>query len=54
MGVYPVTLSLLARLSLFGDDFWWGASCDDRDQEIGKALKSRDTWDQKERLARMN
>lgn len=43
MGVYPVTLSLLARLSLFGVDLGWGASCDDRDRASVKALKTRDT-----------
>lgn len=51
MGVYPVTLSLLARLSLFGSDLGWGASCDDRDRANGKALITLDTWGKKERLA---
>lgn len=47
MGVYPVTLSLCARLSLFGVDFGWGASCDDRTRAIAKATKTRDTWGKK-------
>ena len=51
MGVYPVTLSLLARLSLFGVDLGWGASCDDRTRANAKATKTRDTWGKKERLA---
>jgi hypothetical protein len=51
MGVYPVTLSLLARLSLFVVVFGRGASCDDRDRPNAKALKTRDTWAKKERLA---
>jgi len=54
MGVYPVTLSLLARLSLLGGDLGRGASCEDRDRTITKATKTRDTWGQKERLARIN
>lgn len=44
MGVYPVTLSL------FGVDLGRGASCDDRDHELAKVRKTRDTWDKKERL----
>ncbi len=54
MGVYPVTLSLWARLSLFGGDLGWGASCDDHDRANDKVPKTRDTWGQKERLARIN
>ena len=54
MGVYPVTLSLLARLSLFGVDLGWRASCDDRHFESAKASKNRDAWGKKERLARTN
>lgn len=54
MGVYPVTLSLWDDLSLFGGDLGWGASCDDHDLAIGKAFKTRDTWSEKERLARIN
>lgn len=54
MGVYPVTLSLLARLSLLGVDLGWGASCDDLDRGNAKATKTRDTWGKKERLARLN
>jgi hypothetical protein len=41
MGVYPVTLSLLVRLSLFGIDFGLGVSCDDRNRTNAKASKTR-------------
>jgi hypothetical protein len=39
MGVYPVTLSLLAQLSLFGVDFGRGAPCDDRTEQTPKRQK---------------
>ena len=41
-------------IELFGGDFGRGASCDDHDLAIGKAFKTCDAWDQKERLARIN
>jgi len=44
---YPVTLSLLARLSLFGVDLGRGASSDDRHVGSAKALKARDACGQK-------
>ena len=47
MGVYPVTLSPLGRLSLFGVDFDRGASCDERSQSNAEALKTCDTWEKK-------
>ena len=47
LGVYPVTLSLWTRLSLFGADFRWGASCELGRPTFHKATKSRDTWRKK-------
>lgn len=47
IGVYPVTLSLL------GDDFGWGVSCDQRTYESATALKTRNTLGKK-RLVRIN
>ena len=38
--MYPVTLSLLARLSLFGVDLGWGASCDVLDT-VGHLRKTK-------------
>ena len=40
LGVYPVTLSLWARLSLFGGDLGWGASCDDRGLRFRQSVKN--------------
>ena len=48
--MYPVTLSLLVRLSLFGGDFVWGASCGDRNRANGKASITRDTLAKKKGL----